>query len=228
MIALFSLYINVDAVENGSTDEDIDTVYTLLNQTFELYKLMYSGFSESSKYVSLPPDEYLENELSAKLTSYNVSQFYALNEDFNTRQKLVLNTSRFLSSKLAESVIRPSTFLYIEGETLAYRYDATNKYKYVMPSDNDSINIRIISRDSEKVTYSFTIDCNDQIQFKEEKTVIIEGKGNNARITGGTFIDDAFKLNGNPQTSDAPIIAVCVLAASAAAAAVILKKKRVL
>ncbi|MBP5207436.1 MAG: hypothetical protein J6330_03160, partial [Clostridia bacterium] len=73
----------------------------------------------------------------------------------------------------------------------------------------------------------FTVTCNPTLSV-QEKTVIITGSGENARITGGTFIEDVFELDSNPQTADASIIAVCTLALSAlAAAAVLIKKKKV-
>ncbi|MBO4869360.1 MAG: hypothetical protein J5585_06570 [Clostridia bacterium] len=225
---LFSLCIKAGATESDDTNkEDAGTVNALLNKTFELYLLMYRGFSQSSEYVSLPPDKYHENELSKKLTSEGVSKFYALNEDCDTRRKLVSKVSGFLASDLAEKVIQPSLFLYIEGESLAYRYDATNKFKYVLPPDNGDPGIRRISKDGDKETYSFTVECNDPTHSVQEKTVIITGSGENARITGGTFIEDVFELDPNPQTADASIIAVCALALSAAAAAVLIKKKKV-
>ena len=58
---LFSLCIKAGATESGDTNkEDTETVNALLNKTFELYLLKYRGFSQSSEYVSLPPDKYHE------------------------------------------------------------------------------------------------------------------------------------------------------------------------
>ena len=101
---LFSLCIKAGATESGDTNkEDTETVQALLNKTFELYLLKYRGFAQSSEYVSLPPDKYHENELSKKLTSEGVSKFYALNEDCDTRRKLVSKVSVSFSESVSST-----------------------------------------------------------------------------------------------------------------------------
>ena len=91
---------------------------------------------------------------------------------------------------------------------------------------------RIIERTADTVTYEvfFYVHNTSGLGPVESRTFIIKHGENGSRIIGGTFIEEAFQIEiENPQTSDAPIIAVCVLAVSAASTAVvILKKKRVL
>ena len=118
-------------------------------------------------------------------------------------------------------------FKIIDGQVVQMVDQKINWRFYPNPSEIAPV---IESKTGNTVTYSvtFNVDNHTVPGPLEARTFIIKHDNNGARIIGGTFMEEAFYLeSGNPQTSDAPLVAVCALALSAAvAAAVILKKKK--
>ena len=98
---------------------------------------------------------------------------------------------------------------------------------YLNPKD---VAPEVVGKTADTVTYSvtFNVDNHTAPGPVEARTFIIKHGDNGARIIGGTFTEEAFYLElSNPQTSDAPLFAVCATAISAAAVILYKKKKTV-
>ena len=145
-----------------------------------------------------------------------------------SKEDFIEYISSYFTPDIANRITKDTRWFKIIDGKVVMHFDASMGWLFSRSRPQKE---RIAERTADTVTYEvfFNVHNSSGLGPVEPRTFIIKHGENGSRIIGGTFIEEAFQIEiENPGTSDAPIIAVCVLAASAAAAAVILKKKKVI
>lgn len=232
ILSIFTLLTLIPSFSARAAENDkivlgtfYETDLELINKAYDLYALMYEMY-EDPEYVDFGleqiTDEYTDK--AAELYGDNWTRFY---NGIYTVSEFKKHLKNFFSDEIVDGMVKDTKyFKIIDGQVVQMVDQKINWRFYPNPSEIAPV---IESKTGNTVTYSvtFNVDNHTAPGPLEARTFIIKHDNNGARIIGGTFMEEAFYLeSSNPQTSDAPLVAVCALAISAAAAVILLKKKK--
>lgn len=186
---------------------------------FQLYLVMYQDCA-NKPYV-----ENTDISIDANTEDYGKCKAWEFTEDLSTPEKFNDYTSSFFDDNVSAKAFHETMYLkLIDGKIvllelgpqyIPFQYDESAKTYIIAETDNTITLKRAIlhingNGDRSQIDYTFIINKTNQ------------------KICGGTFVEKMLEIDADtPQTSDAPVIAVCALTLSAAAAAVLIKKKKV-
>ena len=161
-----------------------------------------------------------------------------------TAEKAINNSNLIFKDKKAflPSVVSARHFSPVV-EYLYYDVNSENAYEKVMIKNGclpleDRIRIQTLQNGEARIEFDYYIFEDDNAPEIKTSYITVVKTDDGYRVCElddlyfkpDTFSDGGFRKNSlkndNPQTSDAPIIAVCALAISAAAAVIFLKKRK--
>ena len=216
VICLVSITIVLSVVcyAYETTDKYDDTI----KSAFQLYLLMYQDCA-NKPYV-----ENTDINIDVDTEDFGKCKAWEFAEDLSTPDKFNDSTSSFFDENVSAKAFHETMFLkLIDGKIvllelgpqfIPFQYDESERTNIIAETDKTITLKRAILQingngDRSQVDYTFIINKS------------------NMKICGGTFVENMLEIDAdNPQTSDAPLIAVCAPALSALAAAVVLRKKR--
>ena len=210
----FIILLSVVCSANGTTDKYDDKI----KSAFQLYLLMYQDCA-NKPYV-----DNTDINIDIDTEDYGKCKAWELVNDVSTPEKFNNFTSTFFDENVSAKVFRETMYLKLTDGKLVllelgpqyipFQYDESDK-TYIIAETDKTVTLKRAIRH---------VDGNgDKSQF--DYTFVINKS--TLKICGGTFVENMLNIaSDNPQTSDAPVIAVCALAVSAAAAVVFIKKRR--
>jgi hypothetical protein len=226
-LSFFTLLSLIPSFSVQAESDEYESDMELIQKAYDLYAMMYEAY-EIPEFTD--PDEHpITDEYTEKASETYGIYFKRFSNGVLTKEDFVEYVSSYFTPDIANRIAKETRWFKIIDGNVVMHFDGTMGWLFTRCRTEKE---RIIERTADTVTYEvfFYVHNTSGNGPEESRTFIIKHGENGSRIIGGTFIEEAFQIEiENPQTSDAPIIAVCVLVASAAAAAVvILKKKKVM
>lgn len=224
LASVFSFYAFSENTKTGKED------FVLMQRAYDLYALFY----EAREDDEIAPDAHITDEYTEKASEEYGFYLQRLSNNIRTRDDLMEYMKNYFTADIAEKAVKETKYLKFPDGQAMIHLDGTMAWLFV-PTDKPGadpqvleLTPRLIEQNDDTVTYSvdFYYDNSTGRGSVESRTFVIRHGVNGGRICGGTFIEEAFRLEINPGTADAPVSAVCALAISAAAAVVILRKKK--
>ena len=210
------------SAESGEFESDIELIW----KAYDLYTMMYEAF-EIPEFTD-PFDHPITDEYTEKAGELYGIYFKRFSNGVLTKEDFTEYISGYFTPDIANLITKDTSWFKIIDGNVVMHFDGTMAWLFARPGpENESI--AVVERTTDTVTYEvlFYVHNHTAPGPLESRTFKIKHSENGSRIIGGTFIEEAFQIDiDNPETSDAPLIAVCALALSALAAAVILRKKR--
>ncbi len=223
MIVVLSICVTADS---GKEAEELEKrfyesvcIYSWFGSSGEMGLNGSGGFPNPE---SLHPSDYPEDFEKLLITEdgdYHVVLF----DECNTKEKMLAFLKTYFSSETANDLLSSDAFTEHNG----YLYEKRGNVSLTTVNKNDikSVIVEFTSDDTAVISVEidrYTADSNHVSKIKEYKV---------RRNSDNNWIFDPYELylsgdDVNPQTADAPLIAVCAPALSALAAAVVLRKKR--
>ena len=206
----------------GSADIGADELYSLLNEATGIA----GAFNGSSRVFH----DYDENDTRTVTSNGRECEYARLKGDVDTMQKLKEKLAVYFSQSIADYYMsvneRVRCIAEFDGKLYYLKGYAAQRMNDELDQSNSRI--EVIGSDDGRIRFRLTVSGD----MDEARSYVYE-----LERRGGSFFFTDYVLpseighnevpgTGNPQTSDAPLIAVCALALSALAAAVVLRKKR--
>ena len=213
---------HADDGQPASAESDIELIW----KAYDLYTMMYEAF-EIPEFTD-PFDHPITDEYTEKAGKLYGIYFKRFSNGVLTKEDFTEYISGYFTPDIANLITKDTSWFKIIDGNVVMHFDGTMAWLFARPGpENESITE--VERTTDTVTYEvlFYVHNHTAPGPLESRTFKIKHSENGSRIIGGTFIEEAFQIDiDNPETSDAPLIAVCAPALSALAAAVVLRKKR--
>ncbi|MBR6922460.1 MAG: hypothetical protein IKH51_09715 [Clostridia bacterium] len=225
LILIFAFSLNSTAAKN-ITDEEIKERF--LHAAWA-YAWWYgdSDMDVENELNGLTRIEYpsdVENFIEVQTDGIYTYKFYIVPfEEINTKEKMKNYLLSYFSPETVDEIMKKD-MPFKEGEN-GYLYKMPGYVRQLSgPQVYEPSDYEIISKTDKKIVLRV---YPDKKNYPDKYYDYKFEKNDNGDFVLTNYICYRYILNmENPQTSDAPVIAVCALAISAVAAAVILKKKR--
>ena len=224
VIILFALFA-VLSVSTHAVPDEYESDMELIQKAYDLYAMMYEAY-EIPEFTD-PSESPITDEYTEKAGEMYGIYFKRFSNGVLTKEDFVKYIGNYFTEDIANSITKETKWFKIIDGNVVMHVDGTMGWLF---SRSDPEKDRMIGGSDDTVTYEvyFNVHNTTAPGPVESRTFVIKHGENGSRITGGTFIEEAFNIKAdNPATSDAPVIAVCALTLSAAAAAVLIKKKKV-
>lgn len=212
-VFVFMLSYNINA--RGLSEADI---YKLLNEATSAA----GWFNGSSKqFVKCDDGEIITDESGKK-------KFARVTDEFDTFDKLKEIMYSYFTKELADGYLYNEYEVFkVNDDKLYYRYNFNSTAQTIQVIfDESNSEIEILKEDDDGIVFKFT-DKRMRYGTANPYYIYTLKKENGRYVFSDYVLPMEIKFQGeSPDTSDAPLIAVCVLAAAAAACAAIIKRKR--
>ena len=223
MIVVLSICVTADS---GKEAEELEKrfyesvcIYSWFGSSGEMGLNGSGGFPNPE---SLHPSDYPED--FEKLLITEDGDFHVvLFDECNTKEKMLAFLKTYFSSETANDLLSSDAFTEHNG----YLYEKRGNVSLTTVEKDDikSFSVEFTSDDTAYISVEIDRHTEDGHPVRTTKHYTAR------RDSDNNWIFDPYQLylygdDVNPQTSDAPLIAVCALALSALAAAVVLRKKR--